>query len=687
MKKLIQFFFSLFLFIFISGNIFNSYAQTQRNPVLEFCTGVWCQYCPDGDAIIENQIKPNIPNSIILAYHGPANSSNDPFSFFPGNSIIGLFGFSGYPTGIVDRVTGIISRSVWYSQMNTRNGIPATVAIDISRTFDRQTRQVDATVELTALEDLNGQFKYNFILVEDGVVWPQVNGGNDYVHRDIVRAMMNGALGEEVINGTWNTNQTITKTVSYTVPVPPAPGPDIVFDSCSVVVLCYKVGTPLSSAAEIQQAAKWILIPPDYVAHAAPLTPDIIGDHNTPADFDVVIRNEGLMTDKYDIGAEFTGPSEWDVQFTTVNGTFVLGETDSVEVNSGDSTIVNVSVNPNGIDGAGITKLEFVSRIYSGNHGFATLRNVTTTGVYALVVDAGDDYSAYIDSSMQDVFSENYGIVSRTALQQPGVNLSYFHLITWSQGTTLPAFHPEEVDALEAFLDLGGNLFINGQDIGSDIFEPTGQSQFAQDFYHNYLHAEYVGPNTMFPINGVPGDVIGDGLELYAGPIYDYSMDAISRYDFYADSVLYHFNGPAVAAIRADNGISRVVYLAFGFEQESNRDKRDTLFARSINWLTENVVVGNHQKGNIPYSFNLEQNYPNPFNPSTTIKYSLPSESFTTLKVFDVLGNEVAALVNSQKQAGTYEVEFNASNLSSGIYFYKLQSSGSVLVKKMMVLK
>ena len=130
-----------------------------------------------------------------------------------------------------------------------------------------------------------------------------------------------------------------------------------------------------------------------------------------------------------------------------------------------------------------------------------------------------------------------------------------------------------------------------------------------------------------------------------------------------------------------------MVYLGFGFEQIDERAIRDTLFSRSVNWLTENVVVGNRHTSNIPYAFTLEQNYPNPFNPSTIIKYSIPSESFTTLKVYDVLGNEVATLVNSEKPAGNYEVEFNAKGLSSGIYFYKLKSSGSVLVRKMMVVK
>jgi uncharacterized delta-60 repeat protein len=93
--------------------------------------------------------------------------------------------------------------------------------------------------------------------------------------------------------------------------------------------------------------------------------------------------------------------------------------------------------------------------------------------------------------------------------------------------------------------------------------------------------------------------------------------------------------------------------------------------------------------------FSLEQNYPNPFNPTTKIRYSIPNviasetkqSQLVTLKVYDVLGNEVATLVNEEKPAGTYEVEFTAPELSSGIYFYKLQTGSFVETKKMVLLR
>ncbi|MBU0559416.1 MAG: S8 family serine peptidase [Bacteroidetes bacterium] len=88
-----------------------------------------------------------------------------------------------------------------------------------------------------------------------------------------------------------------------------------------------------------------------------------------------------------------------------------------------------------------------------------------------------------------------------------------------------------------------------------------------------------------------------------------------------------------------------------------------------------------------PYSFGLEQNYPNPFNPRTVIKFQVPSSKFVMLKVYDLLGKEVQTLVNEQKPAGSYDIEFNADNLSTGVYFYTLTAGNFTETKKMVLLR
>lgn len=112
----------------------------------------------------------------------------------------------------------------------------------------------------------------------------------------------------------------------------------------------------------------------------------------------------------------------------------------------------------------------------------------------------------------------------------------------------------------------------------------------------------------------------------------------------------------------------------------------------TANWAQFNpknyTVIGINQISSVvPENFTLEQNYPNPFNPSTTISFSIPKSGFTSLKVFDITGKEVADLVRENLTPGTYEYQFNSNNLSSGIYFYTLKVNNIFDTKKMFLIK
>ena len=116
----------------------------------------------------------------------------------------------------------------------------------------------------------------------------------------------------------------------------------------------------------------------------------------------------------------------------------------------------------------------------------------------------------------------------------------------------------------------------------------------------------------------------------------------------------------------------------------SNPDASDPI------WVEANILildVDNNKKQFLTERFSLSQNYPNPFNPSTRINYTVPYNSFVKIKVYDILGNEIATLVNEEKSAGSYEVEFNALNLSSGVYFFQLNAGDFVATKKLILMK
>lgn len=242
--------------IFVISNDF--ILSQKRNLVLEYCTGTWCQWCPCGHSTIKNTIKPAHPDIIIISYHGPANSPNDPFSLFPGNTIISQLGFTGYPSGIVDRTSPPQSWTTWVANVNNRASTPATVDISSSRSFNQTTRELNITVNSTALTSLSGSYNLSLILLEDSLIYPQTGnssciGGPNYVHDNVVRAMINGSTGELLTNTTWERGQTLSKTIRYVIP------DNIAIKYASVVAMVYKVGNTLNTS-EIQNAAKWKLL-------------------------------------------------------------------------------------------------------------------------------------------------------------------------------------------------------------------------------------------------------------------------------------------------------------------------------------------------------------------------------------------------------------------------------------------
>ena len=115
-------------------------------------------------------------------------------------------------------------------------------------------------------------------------------------------------------------------------------------------------------------------------------------------------------------------------------------------------------------------------------------------------------------------------------------------------------------------------------------------------------------------------------------------------------------------------------------------NQKDERITQTVH-LSATTIVDVEKGNNNNFNFSLVQNYPNPFNPITRIEYSIPHYSLVMLKVYDILGREIATLVNEEKPSGNYDVEFDGSNLSSGIYFYKLQTGNYTSVKKMILMK
>ena len=162
----------------------------------------------------------------------------------------------------------------------------------------------------------------------------------------------------------------------------------------------------------------------------------------------------------------------------------------------------------------------------------------------------------------------------------------------------------------------------------------------------------------------------------YAG--YDTTYECLT-----ADGTVSVFKQGGVD-IAAGDSTDMYVGIAIGSDQAAMLANMDSAAAKYDEVFGVSAILG---EDFVPSKFELAQNFPNPFNPTTKIKFSLPTAEKTRLVVFNMLGQEVATLLNNQLTAGSYEIDFNASELPSGIYFYTLQAGNLTMTKKMVFLK
>lgn len=216
------------------------------------------------------------------------------------------------------------------------------------------------------------------------------------------------------------------------------------------------------------------------------------------------------------------------------------------------------------------------------------------------------------------------------------------------------------------------------------ITYPNAFSIWFNDSTHGFMGGSQLnqtsdGGNTWASLNTLPGSAIIGALT---------AMNSV-WWAVREENVIYQ---------STDNGASwDTQYVApttgLYFDMARARDPHSNnliLAVRNDGGISAYIIngpTGVKQENNVPSTFNLEQNYPNPFNPSTRIQFNVPTAGNVKLTVFNVLGQEVATLINGAVTAGEHQVTFSASSLPSGVYLYRLQQGNSVMIKKMLLLK
>ncbi len=291
-------------------------------------------------------------------------------------------------------------------------------------------------------------------------------------------------------------------------------------------------------------------------------------------------------------------------------------------------------------------------------------------------------------------------------------NADYF---PWKTGDMweYTLYYWPEIDTLQTIViddstDEAGNIYTTYFSLAINPIEPppvllTDTLVYKIDsslyVYHRYFDFNYGQWINVYRLNGSAGDkwvmwdystVGGVGYEMAKiDSIKDVSLLGLNTKLMYMSYFWEYYDGTdTIRLYRHYDQLAKG--FGFYFRGGAELDAQMYLHGAVINGVlygdttvvsVENIIAG------MPINFELEQNFPNPFNPATKIRYEIPERSFVTLKVYDVLGNEVVTLVNEEKSAGDYEVEFNGTSFPSGIYFYRLQADSYVKTKKMILLK
>lgn len=300
------------------------------------------------------------------------------------------------------------------------------------------------------------------------------------------------------------------------------------------------------------------------------------------------------------------------------------------------------------------------------------------------------------------------------------IELDAYDMVIWFVGdesTANNTFRSSEQGKLAVYLESGGNLLVTGSEIGYDLDRSHSNSELSDTlFYRHYLKSRYVydGSSSMSAVLGNTGTTF-ENISMNIGQVYEEDwpddIDAIN-----GSHVILNYNQNRNGTTPRNAGVAysgsfrnssedgKVIYLPFALETVHSLTQRADFMSDVLSYFDILTPSYAGKEAIIPGNFRISQNYPNPFNPTTTIEYSLPTvernsvslngqERFreslynTELKIYDVLGREVATLVNAEQYPGKYRVKFNAADLASGIYFYSLRAGKFHETKKMMILK
>ncbi|UCF64037.1 MAG: T9SS type A sorting domain-containing protein, partial [bacterium] len=311
------------------------------------------------------------------------------------------------------------------------------------------------------------------------------------------------------------------------------------------------------------------------------------------------------------------------------------------------------------------------------------------TAEFLLVDDDGNKpYEQYYITTLQ-AFHNTYFLWETDSLGPPPARVREAfpsRLMIWFTGDTSHApLTVAEQTEIRDHLKTGGRLFLTGQDIAEYSHAAGILDTLGIAFSSNTALAQ---------VRGIPNSLISNGLVLLidgpGGADNQHSQDMLTIVNPLRTSSIFSYgsNTTRIAGVSYIHEIfgQQAVFLGFGFEAITSETDRQTLLRRILEFMQIPVSIENFS-ASIPKQIRLFQNYPNPFNPTTVISWQLAVGSHVHLTIYNLQGRRVKTLLSAFQLAGFHSIDFDASDLASGIYFYRLEAGRDAKTKKMVVLK
>ena len=560
---------------------------------------------------------------------------------------------------------------------NTRIAIDSPISIQMMAVGTGST--IDVTANVTSADTpISGNYRIRFALLTN--YWDQYTSPTNVseFHNDVV-SMAPDAQG---LAFSIDANSTETYQASFSWPESLN---GIEIDIENVHVVCFVQN---DNGREVLQAEQCELSSDYYFTLLSSQTADLVAP-GEGADFMLDVSNLGLEDDIYDITVESTLPEGWEYHYILPGGEQTGDGT--LELASGDSYGINLTVLTGSEDGGvdGELTLHFASQNMEELASSVTFYVLATGQVLVINGDTNGDFADYYSSALETVAGEigEEGVSWAVWPRSPSeLNTSSLvdlpvQAIVWYLGTST-TFDSEVLPDLEAFLNGGGSLWMNGSFAPTALYNTTLATMMG-------TAVQGINSSNMHVI-GIEDDVIGDGLEYdIAGGDGANNAGITRTLQLLGGEAAFQFGTNQWAAVHNLTETYRTILFGFPFEAISTADDRSAVMDRAVRFLLDRVndVPGSAEPVQ-PLAFELTPAWPNPFNPTTSLTVTMPGNSELTVTVHNLVGQRVATLAEGSYRAGTHTFTFDGRNHASGIYFIRATAAGEgTLVRKVMLVR